>query len=53
MEILRGRGGYTRGEVSGVGWAGGMLIGRKGKIIRYAMTTKHGVSSQSDKTDKD
>ncbi len=52
MEILRGRGEYTRGGMSGVGRADGMLIGRKGKIIRYAMTTKRGVTSQSDKTDK-
>ena len=37
MEILRGRGGYARGEVSGVGRAGKVLIGRKGKIIRYAI----------------
>jgi len=51
MEILRGRGEYTRGGMSGVGRAGGMLIGRKGKIIRYTMTTKRGVTSQSDKTD--
>ena len=52
MEILQGRGEYARGEVSGVGRADGTLIGRKGKIIRYAVTTKRGVTSQSDKTDK-
>ena len=53
MEILRGRGEYARGGMSGIGRADGMLIGRKGKIMRYATTTKRGVSSQSDKTDKD
>ena len=53
MEILQGRGEYTRGGMSGVSRAGGMLIGQKGKIIRYAMITKRRVSSQSDKTDKD